>query len=172
MAARERKRETSDEGPMLEMLDLFIFRFIYSPYCSVRCCIMATTFPCLHRVELETWHLANQSAHFENVILSIKITTTFTLNCSLSRYNPRKPLTNEYLLRPFDNVKIRKHLFTITSNKNLVKHKNYRHNVNYYKNHAKGLPSVNALFSLGAPSSGVSSLGRTLSKNYCINICY
>ena len=54
----------------------------------------------------------------------------------------------------------------------MVKHKNYRHNVNYYKNHAKGLPSVNALFSLGAPSSGVSSLGRTLSKNYCINICY
>ena len=62
-------------------------------------------------------------------------------------------LTNDYLLRSFDNVKIRKHLFTITSNKNLVKHKNYRHNVNYYKNHAKGLPSINALFSLGAPTS-------------------
>ena len=103
-------------------------------------------------IELETWHLANQSAHFENVILSIKITTTFTLNCSLSRYNPGKPLTNEYLLRSFDNVKKRKHLFTITSKKNLVKHKNYRHNVNY-KNHAKGLPSAIAIFSLGAPSS-------------------
>ena len=75
----------------------------------------------------------------------------------MSRYNPGKPLTNEYLLRSFDNVKKRKHLFTITSKKNLIKHKNYRHNVSYYKNHAKGLPPVNAFFSLGAPSSWVPS---------------